>query len=143
MADQRRRPSAALPCCVLMFHARKPSTISSPHSLHFTLTFYCSRYESPSPVIRLPYTTSNLVPAAWYERQTLPTVFPILVRRSFLLNRTTNLPGAITGLTMKPCHCPCRRGHFDAYPVFHVRCTLPRPPPSRTPSDALPHPPPH
>ena len=64
VAAQLCLPSAALPFCVCMCPTSNPSAISSPHSLYWTCPLFCSRYEGPSPVIYLPYATSNCVPAA-------------------------------------------------------------------------------
>ena len=91
VADQLLLPYSDLPFCVYMCPAINPSTISSLHSLHCTLPLYRSWYEGPSPVICLPYTTSDCAPAAWHRRQTMPNVLPKLVRRPTLSNRPTKV----------------------------------------------------
>ena len=87
MAAQICLPSAAPPYFVYMFPASNPCAISAPYSLHWNLPLFCPRYEGSSPVIRLPYVTSDCVPATWHRRQTMPTVFPKLFRRPTLSNR--------------------------------------------------------
>ena len=81
---QTRLPSTARPCCVLMYPAINPITISSLYSLKCTSPFCRSWYEGPSPVIRWLYATSDWVPATWHGRQTMPTVFQKLVCRPTL-----------------------------------------------------------
>ena len=56
-----------------------PPSFFSPHSEHFALTLYLSRYVNPSPFIRHLYTVSNWVPSNQKGWQTISIVLPKLV----------------------------------------------------------------
>ena len=140
------RASSACPYYVIVCPATNLAAISSPHSLHWTRPFVSpDRWGPPLlSVSCMPSTTDSLPPGRGgrpyrlsYQRFPLGPPYQT-GRPGYKMH-----PGTSRGLTMQPCHFPCRRGQPGAYPTFHARPAPLLPLPSPSHSVSLPHPPPH